>query len=171
MSPVSVPSATPAALHDPTSAAYKKAARLHRKSTKNRPEQAAGDAWTPFRAAEKAYKARFPPPDLRSVLDLAMLDPARRDECARGGWAGRADAVAWHEIALLDADAGGGGTHDGVRGARKAYAVPSIPGARPDRSLRCPMYVFMLLLCPSMRISQALSYSLRSSRMRDNEKW
>lgn len=27
--------------------------------------------WTPFRAAEKRFKVRFPPPDLTDVLDLA----------------------------------------------------------------------------------------------------
>lgn len=51
---------------------HKKARRLHYKSTKNRPV-AVDQSWSPFRAAEKKYKARFPPPDLSAVLDLASL--------------------------------------------------------------------------------------------------
>ena len=31
--------------------------------------------WSPFRAAEKKYKARCPPPDLSTVLDLASTGP------------------------------------------------------------------------------------------------
>jgi alkylated DNA repair protein alkB family protein 1 len=40
------------------------------KTTKNRSKDIDAE-WTPFRAAEKKYKARFPPPDLSHVLDLA----------------------------------------------------------------------------------------------------
>ena len=49
---------------------FKKARRQHYKSTKNRPADVDA-SWSPFRAAEKKYKARFPPPDLSAVLDLA----------------------------------------------------------------------------------------------------
>lgn len=54
----------------PLSREYKKARRLHWKSTKNRPVDV-DQGWSAFRAAEKKYKARFPPPDLSTVLDLA----------------------------------------------------------------------------------------------------
>ncbi|KIJ68929.1 hypothetical protein HYDPIDRAFT_172447 [Hydnomerulius pinastri MD-312] len=55
--------------YDPSSPEYKKARRQYIRTTKNRSHDV--DAtWTPFRAAEKKYKARFPPPDLSGVLDL-----------------------------------------------------------------------------------------------------
>ncbi|KAH0827006.1 hypothetical protein J3R83DRAFT_4673 [Lanmaoa asiatica] len=60
------------ALNDSASREYKKARRQHWKSTKNRPIDVDA-SWSPFRAAEKKYKARFPPPDLSAVLDLASL--------------------------------------------------------------------------------------------------
>ncbi len=108
-------------IHDPTSTAYKKARRKHWKSTRNRPDNVDAD-WTPFRAAEKKYKAKFPPPDLSSVLDLAAADPSREEETIRGGWRGRPDAVECTEISLHD----GTGAGDG----RKAYVFPGTPGAR-----------------------------------------
>ncbi|KAI0328128.1 hypothetical protein GY45DRAFT_1255714 [Cubamyces sp. BRFM 1775] len=108
-------------IHDPSSAAYKKARRKYFKSTRNRPPQVDAD-WTPFRAAEKKYKARFPPPDLSDVLDLAAADPARGDEVARGKWKGRADAVPYEEILLRDAHSGGS------KGTRRAYVFPGKPG-------------------------------------------
>ncbi|RDX52669.1 hypothetical protein OH76DRAFT_1399912 [Lentinus brumalis] len=106
-------------IHDPTSAAYKKARRKYWKSTRNRPDNVDAD-WTPFRAAEKKYKAKFPPPDLSSVLDLAAADPSRAEETTRGGWRGRSDAVECTEIFLHD------GTGTGDR--RKAYVFPGTPG-------------------------------------------
>ncbi|RPD59157.1 hypothetical protein L226DRAFT_553635 [Lentinus tigrinus ALCF2SS1-7] len=108
-------------IHDPTSQAYKKARRKHWKSTRNRPDHVDAD-WTPFRAAEKKYKAKFPPPDLSSVLDLATADPSRAEEAARGGWRGRADAVQCTEIPLHD------GTEAASTGGRKAYTFPGTPG-------------------------------------------
>lgn len=105
-------------LQDPTSAAYKKAKRKFLKTTKNRPEQTDGD-WTPFRAAEKKYKARFPPPDLSAVFDIAASDPQRSEEVSKGGWKGRSDAVAHREIYL---DLGDGSS-------KRAYVFPAIPGA------------------------------------------
>ncbi|KAF9246112.1 hypothetical protein BU15DRAFT_58241 [Melanogaster broomeanus] len=58
--------------YDPASPEYKKARRLHIKTTRNRAHEIDAN-WTPFRAAEKKFKARFPPPDLSDVLDLASI--------------------------------------------------------------------------------------------------
>ncbi|KAI0668529.1 hypothetical protein C8Q78DRAFT_1047664 [Trametes maxima] len=109
--------AASADIHDPSSAAYKKARKKHLKSTRNRPEHIDAD-WTPFRAAEKKYKARFPPPDLSDVLDFAAADPTRAEEVARGKWKGRADSVPCAEVQLR----GHGG------GGRRAYVFPGTPG-------------------------------------------
>ncbi|KAI9456448.1 hypothetical protein F5148DRAFT_368917 [Russula earlei] len=103
---------------EPTSLEYKRARRHHYKSTKNRAE---GFDWTPFRAAEKKYKARFPPPDLSDVLDLALLDQARSSDVAQAGWKGRPDTVQIKEIGLKDARAK-------VARTRKAFTVSGIPG-------------------------------------------
>ncbi|KAM5542586.1 hypothetical protein V8D89_003547 [Ganoderma adspersum] len=119
-------------MHDPTSAAYKKARRKHWKSTRNRPEHADAD-WTPFRAAEKKYKARFPPPDLSGVLDLALADPSRATETSRGGWKGHANAIECREIPLHSEEEEGG---------RKAYIFPGTRGA-PFVVAICELYVFM----------------------------
>ncbi|KAL0946971.1 hypothetical protein HGRIS_013122 [Hohenbuehelia grisea] len=102
-------------LLDPTSKAYKKARRLYLKSTRNRDADIDAE-WTPFRAAEKRYKARFPPPDLRGVLDLALLDETRADEVKLGVWAGQPNAVDFKEIPL------------NTPGSSKAYAIPDVPG-------------------------------------------
>ncbi|KII88992.1 hypothetical protein PLICRDRAFT_159996 [Plicaturopsis crispa FD-325 SS-3] len=105
-----------------TSAGYKKARKQHLKSTKNRnPEVEV--AWTPFRAAEKRYKARFPPPDLSDVLDLATLDHSRADETCQAGWTGRSAAVQHREIMQKNKASDEGGLQD-----KKAYVVPRIPG-------------------------------------------
>ncbi|KIY69975.1 hypothetical protein CYLTODRAFT_442295 [Cylindrobasidium torrendii FP15055 ss-10] len=101
------------ALHDSSSAAYKKARRIHYKTTKNRDSAADAD-WTPFRTAEKYYKARFPPPSLVNVLDLATLDEERSAEIEAGFWHGNGDTVSIKEL----------DTHGGT----KVYSVPSIPG-------------------------------------------
>lgn len=102
------------AILDPNSSAYKKARRQYIKATKNRPRDVEND-WTPFRAAEKKFKARFPPPDLSNVLDLATLDPARTEEVSQGVWAGRPDAVQYEVL------------------EKNVITIPQIPGA--------PMYV------------------------------
>jgi alkylated DNA repair protein alkB homolog 1 len=109
-----------AASLDPTSLEYKRARRHHYKTTKNRTEGLDTD-WTPFRVAEKKYKARFPPPDLSDVLDLSLLDQARSSEIERAGWKGRADAVITKEIGLRDTQPTNGRT-------RKAFTVTGIPG-------------------------------------------
>jgi len=109
-----------AASLDPTSREYKRARRQHYKTTKNRIEGSDTD-WTPFRAAEKKYKTRFPPSDLSDVLDLALLDETRSSEVERARWKGRADAVRTKEIGLRDAQAT-------TARARKAFTVTGIPG-------------------------------------------
>ncbi|KAF9218329.1 hypothetical protein BS17DRAFT_804842 [Gyrodon lividus] len=63
---------SPSGLYDPSSSEYKKARRQHIKTTRNRINDLDAN-WTAFRAAEKKYKARFPPPDMSAVLDLASL--------------------------------------------------------------------------------------------------
>ena len=110
-----MPSATLNDLLDPSSAAFKKAKRLHLKTTKNRPEHVDAD-WTPFRAAEKKFKSRFPPPDLSQVFDIATGDESRAHEVARGGWHGRPDAVPFKRLKRQDDT------------SRSFYTFPDIPG-------------------------------------------
>ncbi|KAJ3573957.1 hypothetical protein NP233_g2082 [Leucocoprinus birnbaumii] len=98
-----------AAILDPNSAEFRKAKKQFLKTRRNRPDVEAD--WTPFRAAEKKFKARFPPPDLSGVLDLALSTEERAEEIKRGGWAGSLDAVKYEAV----------GTN--------AITVPSIPGA------------------------------------------
>ncbi|KAI9456642.1 hypothetical protein BJY52DRAFT_1204692 [Lactarius psammicola] len=107
---------------DPTSREYKRARRHHYKTTKNRDGDTDTD-WTPFRAAEKKYKARFPPPDLSGALDLASLDASRHADIERTGWKGRPDAVQVKEIDLDDAR-----HKPGVARTRRAFAVVDVPG-------------------------------------------
>lgn len=111
--PPPMPSTTD--LFDPTSKAYKKARRQYHKATKNRSSDVESD-WTEFRAAEKRYKSRFPPPDLCNVLDLATLDRSRDEEVKQGVWMGKHDAVEHVEIPARS-------------GSAKVYAIPRIPGA------------------------------------------
>ncbi|KZT24117.1 hypothetical protein NEOLEDRAFT_1163471 [Neolentinus lepideus HHB14362 ss-1] len=103
--------ATLTGIHDPSSPEYKKARRRYLKTTRNRDSHVDSE-WTLFRAAEKKYKTRFPPPDLSNVLDLAALDESRVNEIGLGGWMGRRDATEWKEISP----------------GRKAYVLPRIPG-------------------------------------------
>jgi hypothetical protein len=100
--------------HDVQSQAYKKARRQFYKTTKNRGSHTDSE-WTAFRAAEKKYKTRFPPPDLSNVLDIAVLDHTRKTEVTQGGWTGRPDAIQYTEIDLKN-----------QRG--KAYVFRSHPG-------------------------------------------
>jgi alkylated DNA repair protein alkB family protein 1 len=123
-----------AASLDPTSREYKRARRHHYKTTKNRTEGFDTD-WTPFRVAEKKYKARFPSPDLSDVLDLALLDEARSSEIERAGWKGCADAVLTKEIGLRNARANTART-------RKAFTVTGIPGAQNLMGFRYPVLTF-----------------------------
>ncbi|KAJ7740700.1 hypothetical protein DFH07DRAFT_926444 [Mycena maculata] len=103
-------------LHDPSSHAYKKAMRQYINSTRNRPNDVELD-WTPFRAAEKRFKARFPPPDLSNVLDLALLDDTRAAEIQAGIWKGATDALDYREL-----------TQKASSSNIKAYTTPRIPG-------------------------------------------
>ncbi|KAH9048223.1 hypothetical protein EDB84DRAFT_291436 [Lactarius hengduanensis] len=109
-------------LLDPSSREYKRARRHHYKTTKNRDGDTDPD-WTPFRAAEKKYKARFPPPDLSGALDLALLDASRHADIEQTGWKGRPDAVRVKEIGLDDAR-----QKSGAAGTRRAFAVVDVPG-------------------------------------------
>jgi alkylated DNA repair protein alkB family protein 1 len=104
----------------PNTPEYKKAQRQYLKATKNRPVNI-DQEWTSFRAAEKKFKARFPPLDLSSVLDLALRNDERNPEIKNGTWAGSPDAVECTQI---------------LSGSRSAYIVPQIPGTTrvPRRS-------------------------------------
>ncbi|KAJ7940719.1 hypothetical protein B0H13DRAFT_2397445, partial [Mycena leptocephala] len=103
-------------LHDPTSPAYKKAKRQYLNSTRNRKNTVELD-WTPFRAAEKRFKARFPPPDLSGVLDLALLDNTRTPEVHAGIWKGSSNALDYRELAPKASSSN-----------IKAYTTSRIPG-------------------------------------------
>ncbi|KAK2466967.1 hypothetical protein APHAL10511_001225 [Amanita phalloides] len=93
-------------LLDPASPVYKKARRFAAR-LKSPPN----DAWTPFRVAEKRYKARFPPPDLSATLDLATRNPHRSPEITQGLWRGSPDAINCTEIC-----------------GKQACIIPHIPG-------------------------------------------
>ncbi|KAJ6630707.1 hypothetical protein B0H10DRAFT_1982559 [Mycena sp. CBHHK59/15] len=98
------------------SPAYKKAKRQYLNSTRNRKSEVELD-WTPFRAAEKRFKARFPPPDLSSVLDLALLEDTRTLEVQNGIWKGSSKASDYRELVPK-------ATSSDI----KAYTTPRIPG-------------------------------------------
>ncbi|KAJ7632537.1 hypothetical protein FB45DRAFT_912725 [Roridomyces roridus] len=69
--------------------------------------------WTPFRAAEKRFKARFPPPDLsQDVLDLALLNATRASEIEAGIWKGTTSGLEYRKLT----------------GDVEAYVTPRIPG-------------------------------------------
>ena len=80
--------------------AYKKAKKLYEKSHRNRSSEKVDGGWTAFRTAEKRFKARFPPPDLSHVLDLALLDANRSDEILNGGWKGNPATLSYDRIDL-----------------------------------------------------------------------
>ncbi|KAF8902083.1 hypothetical protein CPB84DRAFT_1729251 [Gymnopilus junonius] len=98
----------------PNTPEYKKAQRQYFKATKNRPANI-DQQWTPFRAAEKHFKARFPPPDLSSVLDLAAADDSRTQEIIDGHWKGSPTSIESVKVPLK-----GRSSH--------AYIIPAIPG-------------------------------------------
>jgi len=100
---------------------YRKAERQFRKATKNRPANIEQE-WTPFRVAEKRFKARFPPPDISSVLDLASADESRAPEIELGRWVGSSIAVDSVKISLKE----------------NIYTIPHIPGApHITKSIKC----------------------------------
>ncbi|KAH7343899.1 2OG-Fe(II) oxygenase superfamily-domain-containing protein [Rhizoctonia solani] len=92
---------------DTSSRSYKKALRHHLKSQQNKAHEDKAPL-SAFRAAEKKYKSRFPPPDLSDVLDLAQTGEFDR------GWRGNPDTSRLREV--------------GFKGDGKAYTVDSIPG-------------------------------------------
>ncbi|KAH7910652.1 hypothetical protein BJ138DRAFT_1064760 [Hygrophoropsis aurantiaca] len=102
-------------IYDPSSASYKKARRQYIKTTKGRSNDVALD-WTPFRTAEKKYKARFPPPDLSGVLDLAEIS----HESGMGGWKGSPSAVPANEVKVNQRSPNNPGA--------RAFVVPQVPG-------------------------------------------
>ena len=95
--------------------AYKKALRKHL----NAKRPALDHEWTPFRAAEKRYKARFPPPDLGDVLDLSHVQSSDKNAMLHNEPKGNAHAIPVRPIRLQC---------DGSKRGR-AYIVPRIPGA------------------------------------------
>ncbi|KAJ7098004.1 hypothetical protein B0H15DRAFT_823718 [Mycena belliarum] len=103
-------------LQDSSSPAFKKAKRQYLKSTRNR-NIALESEWTPFRAAEKRFKARFPPPDLCDVLDLALLDDSRASEVQAGGWRGSCDVLDYRQLSPKSTSPN-----------TKAFITPHIPG-------------------------------------------
>ncbi len=135
-------------LHDPTSPAYKTAKKRYLKTTRNRAENTEAD-WTPFRAAEKKFKARFPPPDLSNVLDLAISDATRSEELERGGWKGAMDAVKFRETSLSE----------GTSSGRKAYIFLDIPGM----TLLCVLPVEINPYIAQVSYCSPRSYVIRNS--------
>ncbi|GJE98122.1 alpha-ketoglutarate-dependent dioxygenase AlkB [Phanerochaete sordida] len=98
--------------------AQKKARKQHLKTTKNRPADIE-DGWTPFRAAEKRFKAKWPLPDMSTVLDLHHEDMEGADEgSGEPSQRGRRDAVEWRQVDVSVDQKGKG----------KAYAFPRVPG-------------------------------------------
>ncbi|KAG8981785.1 hypothetical protein FRB90_006990, partial [Tulasnella sp. 427] len=59
---------------------YKRALKHHLKTR----QQSSQVDVTPFRAEEKKYKSKFPPPDLNEVLDVWALDEDLRGKAALG---------------------------------------------------------------------------------------
>ncbi|OAX39202.1 hypothetical protein K503DRAFT_769734 [Rhizopogon vinicolor AM-OR11-026] len=106
-------------IHDPGSAAYKKARRQYLKTTKNRSKDIDAE-WTPFRIAEKRYKARFPPPDLSHVLDLAST--TWDAEMLASGCSLYCNGVEIKPLGQSES------TSPCVANVCRAFAVPSIPG-------------------------------------------
>lgn len=99
----------------PDTPEYKKAHRQFLKATKNRPTNIDQD-WTVFRAAEKRFKSRFPPPDLSDVLDLASRCGNDFPEHERGHWVGSPTVVDYVNVSLGDQNPA-------------AFSVPRVPGA------------------------------------------
>lgn len=108
------------ALLDPSDSSYKAALRRLKKSQKASP-QVSSATWTPFRAAEKQFMQKYPPPDLSAVLDLAAGDPSRICELADNRWVGNPAAF----------------PITGLRGAN-AFVVDAVPGAPGHRRFIAP---------------------------------
>lgn len=67
--------------------------------------------------AANIRQARFPPPDLSDVLDLALLDETRALEIQTGVWKGTSNALDYREL-----------TPKASSSNIKAYTTPHIPG-------------------------------------------
>ncbi|KIK95246.1 hypothetical protein PAXRUDRAFT_827205 [Paxillus rubicundulus Ve08.2h10] len=96
-------------LYDPSSLEYKKARRQHVKTTRNRAHDV-DENWTPFRTAEKKYKARFPPPDLSAVVDLSSL-------ASGAGEAHQVRCISTKEAAQSE-----------LSGTADIFTLPAVPG-------------------------------------------
>ena len=108
----------------PGTPAYKKARKAYLKSTQNRASDDSHD-WSPFRKAEKKFKAKFPPPDLSKVLDLALLDERRQKEVEGGIWKGSSDALKVTRIQLKQPTSVRG---EPTRSTSRAYILDQVPG-------------------------------------------
>lgn len=101
-----------------------------RETIQGRPAQTIVD-YVPMRV-----QARFPPPDLSGVLDLALLDDTRTPEIQAGIWKGSSD-LDFRELRLE--------TSSNI----KAYTTPRIPGARFRCAIETPIYAYSgLVLLP-----------------------
>ena len=128
--------------------AYKKAKKLYEKSLRNRPPEQTSVGWTPFRAAEKRFRVRFPPPDLSDVLDLALLDESRSDEVLSGSWKGNPAALSYEYINIqLD---------DGL--PKPAYIFEA-----------CPGFVYLPNLLSHRKQRELIQWSLKEHARYPNE--
>jgi len=103
------------------SAAYKRAWRQHRKSVKT----PASEDLPYIRSQEKYFKAKFPPPSLERVLDLATRFDDRKHEINAGVWKGSPLAVNAEEISCLQAKGG-------QNPLRRAFHLADLPGEYPQ---------------------------------------
>lgn len=101
-------------------ASYKKA-RRHFLKTRQKSETADSDL-TAFRAQEKKYKSRFPPPHLDNVLDPWELD--QRPEDLGGGRISGGSSLSGVTVSGIKLEEVGEGSPAG-----KAYSISSHPGA------------------------------------------
>lgn len=95
----------------------RRAYKQHRKSTRGRGHEPDKSEWTAFRACEKRFKSKFPPPSLDDVLDLTALvsDDAKMAQFNRRG---TRTAVAANEVR----------TTPSTDRPRRAFTLPRIPG-------------------------------------------
>ncbi|KAG9033408.1 hypothetical protein FRB95_014856 [Tulasnella sp. JGI-2019a] len=101
------------------SATYKKA-RRHYLKTRQHPETEIGDL-TAFRAQEKKYKSRFPPPQLDNVFDPRAWEDTPVD--LGGGWSKGGNSLSGITVSGMDLQELGDRSVAG-----KAYSISSHPG-------------------------------------------
>ena len=99
------------------SSAYKRAWRQHRKSAKT----PTSEDLPYIRYQEKYFKAKFPPPSLEQVLDLATRFDDRKHEVDAGVWKGSPAAVNVEEISCLQ-------PKDRQNSPRRAFHLVDLPG-------------------------------------------